>query len=157
MFRHFAVLTLAITGLLAMFAGGENREAFEQQLAQNQENKKLKEAELEMAKQGKGGNTGLIFKDNRRRKVGWASDRRYPGVNVVPTEGEGSPELGASSSPRFIDLPSRVGEPSGQPTVAPPGMTGQDIVVLQTKKKKLAKKDAVVRRPPPTEESEADY
>jgi hypothetical protein len=157
MFRHFAMLTVAVTALLGMFATGENRAAFEQQLAERQEKNQLKAAELELAKQGKGGNTTLVFKDNRRKKGSWGPDPRHSAVSEVAIDGEGSPELGAGNGPQFVDLPSTPGQLSGQTTVAPPGMTSQFISELQKRKQQRLRKEGPPRRPPSEEEDEADY
>jgi hypothetical protein len=157
MLRHFAVLTLALTGLLAMFAIGEDRKAFEEELAERRENKELKQAELELAKQGKGGNTTLVFKDNRKTKTTWAPDYGQPGVNHVPIDGAGSPELAAGRGPQFIDITGTARQGSEQLTAAPPGMNAETIRELQnkTKKKGVRKEEAEVR-PPLTEEEWAD-
>ncbi|MDG2003349.1 MAG: hypothetical protein P8J20_08460 [Novosphingobium sp.] len=144
-FRHFVVITVAITFLLAMFSDGENREAFEQQLAEKSEKKRLEQAELEMAKQGKGGNTSLVFKDNRAKKTSWRSDPGNPSDNYVPIESTGgadgndddfAPELVADRSPQFVDPAKTVDEPEHTLAGAPPGMSSEAIKALQKKKKR---------------------
>jgi len=152
MFRHFVVVTIMATGLLAMFASGERREAFEQQLAEKRE---LKQAELELARQGKGGNTSLVFKDNRRSKTSWGSDYGTTETTEVPLDSDEAPELIAASDPQFIDLSNTAHTLPEQPTVAPPGMTAQGISELQKRKKKRAVAADMLRRPPPIEGDEA--
>ena len=157
MFRHFAALTLAVTGLLALLATGENREAVELQVEEKREKNELRQKELELAKQGKGGNTSLVFKDNRKQKAAWSIDEGNPETSYATAEGEGSPELIGDTGPKYVDLP---GEASGNATrssVAPPGMTGQALNELRKRKKRLAQKDPTGRRPPPTEDEESAY
>ena len=125
-FRHVAVVVLALGGLLAMFASGESREEFERQLAENQERKRLEQAELELAKKGKGGNTTLVFKDKRRGS--WGSDTGAGGAHEISAEGEGSPELVAASAPRLVNTPPSLEEVEDLPAIPPPGMTMEELL-----------------------------
>ena len=80
MYQHFAVVTVAITACLAVFADGEEKEAFQEQIAQRQALNELKAEEQKLAEQGKGGNAGMSFKDNRQSGGSFGSD----GVMNVP-------------------------------------------------------------------------
>lgn len=157
MFRHFVVIALAITALLALFATGERRQQFEEKVAEKQQEKKLKAIEMKMAKEGKGGNTGLVFKDNRRHRTYWPPDPGFSEQTYDNTFETVAPQLGGGKGPRLIDVPSTAGQPSAGATVAPPGMTSQAIEAIKKKKKKLLSDDGMPhRRPPPTEESLAE-
>lgn len=49
MYRHFAVVTIALTGVLALFADGENREIVETHLAERQQQAELRRISAERA------------------------------------------------------------------------------------------------------------
>ena len=53
MFQHFAIITVVITGLLALFADGESREAIEATVARNQAHAAASQAERSSGKAGK--------------------------------------------------------------------------------------------------------
>ncbi|RPF70482.1 hypothetical protein [Aurantiacibacter spongiae] len=48
MYKHFAVTTVAMTGMLAMFADGENRQAMEAHVEQHQEDVRIRKASAEI-------------------------------------------------------------------------------------------------------------
>jgi len=140
LFRHFAVLTLALAAVLALFATGERREALESQLAETSERNKLAAAELELAKKGKGGNTSLVFKDNRRNTVKWAPDSSVPvGTGAFDEAEEDGAEM-ATVGPTFIDAPNAVGGTGETFLAPPPGMTMEQMIALKKQKKKKSKR-----------------
>lgn len=140
MFRHFAVATLAITACLAIFAQGEQRQAFEQRLAEKKENRELKNADLELAKQGKGGKTGLVFKDNRRGSVNWAPDEGAVQINNVDLASLDEPmQMGEYD---YVEYDSRLQATNGyEVPPKPPEMSQEEYeYLLETARKRKRSK-----------------
>jgi hypothetical protein len=131
-FRHVAILTIAAAGVLALFASGESRQDFEDELARKSEQKRLEEAELKLAKQGKGGNTTVVFKDNRTGSWGSVDTGEEYEIDI---SGEGAPELTAAPGPRFVTV-SQPGQAHTGPSAAPPGMSADALEEIAKKKKK---------------------
>jgi len=73
MFRHFAVITVVITGLLAMFADGESREVIRAQ-AQAAAQKSSKPAE----RTDLGGGNRTLIKGSPDQSRGWGPDEGAP-------------------------------------------------------------------------------
>ncbi|MBV1916608.1 MAG: hypothetical protein KUG65_00875 [Sphingomonadaceae bacterium] len=147
MYRHFAMITLAITGCLAMFADGENRQAVEQHLSDQKQMQDMRRAGQKIAANGKGGNNRLNFRDNRKNKgtFGTGSDVSYSS-NSTKTSGAGSAsfsnaERGGGAQIALVDERSSVGG-TPLPEMLPPGMTLEEYreMLLQKKKKKARKK-----------------
>lgn len=140
MFRHFAVLTLSITAILAVFSQGEQQQKIEQRLAEKKENRELKEADLELAKQGKGGNTGLVFKDNRRNYVSWAPDTSSIQENSVDFASLDEP-IGLTDQV-YIEYDSRLEPTSGyEVPPKPPEMSQEEYeYLLETARKRKGSK-----------------
>ena len=69
LYRHFAIATVLITGCLAMFASGENREALSQAIESQQQQAEVKEVEAKKGI-GKKGN----FSDKRKVKGSFGTD-----------------------------------------------------------------------------------
>lgn len=138
MYRHFAIATVMITGCLAMFASGENREALASTIEAQQRQVQTQQAEKPAAKK-KSGN----FTDNRKVKGSFASDadlrwdpppmaRRSVGF-AQSTEAE----LVAGSDVAFT---SEGSGPSAPPAVTgglpPPGMSPAEYAQMTNQKKK---------------------
>lgn len=85
MYRHFAVATIAISAVIAIFADGESQEA----MARNQRHTELKQAETE-----KFGRTRLVDKRDDGRK-GRSSGGGFNGEFGAPMDG--SPPGGGNS------------------------------------------------------------
>lgn len=66
MYKHFAMTTVCITALLAIFADGSNREAIGDHLESQRQQAEMRSAEQDLTAQHKGGRTA--FRDNRRVK-----------------------------------------------------------------------------------------
>ena len=155
MYRHFAIATVLITGCLAMFASGENREALQAQLEAKQQQNAAQQAEQEAAKEkgiGKKGN----FTDKRKSKGSFTPDyalRDRPPVEARRNAGKGvalDAELVAGDRVVFKDEKGSYAGPgntrfAGPP---PPGMTPQQYAQIQSqgqaaKKKKPAPRPAM--------------
>jgi len=141
MFRHFAILTLAMTGLLAMFASGENRQALEEQVAARQERDELKAAELRMAEEGKGGNTRLLFKDRRRYRGRWGNDAGVVEAQQGPIITASEVELTGADAPHFVDMQSAAADLEELPEVPPPGMTMEELIEEREQNKRSKSKN----------------
>ncbi len=142
MYRHFAVITVSVTACLAMFADGENRQAIQGHLAQQQRNIELRKAEAELAKKGKGGNTSLNFTDNRKVKGSFGSDESVGGssggsstIEYLP------PERIAGANVVFEDPAEGAGEGLDLPSSPPPGMTVEEFEQLHKQARKYKKKE----------------
>ena len=96
MYRHFAVITVGITGCLALFADGEQQEAIRDQIAQQQEAKELRDKERELAKSGKGGNSNFIISKSKT-KGRFGNDKPMKVHTNSSGIDPGSPELVAGS------------------------------------------------------------
>jgi len=139
MYRHFAIATVLITGCLAMFASGENRQALAESIESQQRNVEAQQVEQQTAKKkgiGKKGN----FTDNRKVKGSFGTDaelRWKPPRSAFGGAGfaqSSEAELVAGSEVAFTGD----GE-SGSPTVVgqlPPGMSPAEWEQMTNKKKK---------------------
>ena len=73
-YRHFAVVTIAITLCIAMFADGENRQALEQQFAARHKPQSANPRKIDLGKPG----SGLKLKlQNKASAGGWGEDNRF--------------------------------------------------------------------------------
>ena len=72
MFRHFAVVTVVITGLIAMFADGENREMLTQQAQAAQQTSHHGE------KTDLGSGQRTLIRSTSQRDQGWGADEAPP-------------------------------------------------------------------------------
>lgn len=129
MYRHFAIITVALTACLAMFADGENRQTIEDHLSKKRQNQEMVEAEREMSKQGKGGNTSFKFVNKRSTKGTFGRDERTDFVtNYVGGAGD-------SGAPDVVVVSSDYGVGSEEeiviPTVPPPGMSMEEFQKLR--------------------------
>lgn len=148
MYRHFAVITVAITTCLAVFADGENREAIAQQLAEKKANHEMQQAERELAKNGKGGNNRLNFTDNRKVKGSFGTDAGFTGTNDsgVFDDGTGEDVQVAMVPEAYDDRPRRDSQrvtskdSAAVPSSPPPGMTLEEFEEL---KKQARKRQAI--------------
>lgn len=153
MYRHFAIATVLITGCLAMFASGENREALTETIEAQQRRAQVQEVERKATAGkpiGKKGN----FTDKRKVQGSFSSDsdlswspppgaRRSSGVTAITQA-----ELVAASELSFADegeAPSAPSAPSAPVVVTgplPPGMSPTEYAQMSGQKKNK-------RKPPP--------
>ena len=104
MYRHFAFITVAITASLAVFADGEQRQAIEENIAQKKQNQELVETERELARQGKGGNSGLNLKIAAETSGSFGSDAGtgatldVSGADYDPSDSDYGPAPSVASS-----------------------------------------------------------
>jgi hypothetical protein len=124
MYQHFAVITVAITAILAVFADGEEKEAIEAQIAKRQAKNELMAQDKALAEKGKGGNNSQIaFKDNRQQKGSFGSDAT---MSVTTNYSEESFGGGPGSDAPGGNPMDRVASGSGEaelPDRPPPGLT----------------------------------
>ena len=154
MYRHFAIATVLITGCLAMFASGENREALSDAIESQQQKAEVQQV---AAKKGLGKKGNLS--DNRKVKGSFGADTDYH-WRPPPLAGDGSgfaetdeAELVAASNVTFTD---NAAAPSGPQTIAgnlPPGMSPAEYAQMANQKKK--KKPPPARRAMTAQEIEA--
>jgi len=152
MYRHFAMITLAITGSLAMFADGENRQEIKDHLARQKQITQNRAAEGRLAANGKGGNNNSNFLDNRTSKGRFGAD---PGVGYSkprsraarPAElDQSSPELEAGERIVLVED----GGNGAAHAAPPPGMTLEEYeLMIRQKQGKKRKKSA-----PPAKQDE---
>ncbi len=164
MYRHFAIATVFITGCLAMFASGENREAVEEHLAARQQHSQSQTAEQELAAKGKGGNTKSNFTDKRKVKGSFGSDGpdRWTPPRVTHggrgSAGTVQAELVAADAVTFVGGGGGSGSGpgiSGAGAAPPPGMTPEEYAqfLAQKKQKKKAAPQQANRGPTESEEA----
>jgi hypothetical protein len=96
LYKHFAVLTVAITVCVAVFADGENKQAIAEKIEQRQEARvKRAQAERAASQQNVAG-----LRDNRGHVVNGNNDVGAPppvGLTIVPVLNEvGEPTLAAA-------------------------------------------------------------
>lgn len=143
MYRHFAIATVMITGTLALFADGENRQALEEQIEARQQTVALKQAEQQNAAK-KGTAKKSNFTDKRKIKGSFGREDDYHWRPPrLPRRGggfaeEGDAELVAASDVSYSGGP--VGG-SGNPGAAmkappPPGMSPEQYEQMLNQKKK---------------------
>ena len=114
--KHFAAATVVLTGLIALFAGGEQSQVA-QELAAREERNKLAKTEAEVI-----GTREIAEPETTRTKGGWGSDgpenAGYSGGSTDPTP----PPMLTGRPPRG----SQIGPMRGQPPflTPPPGMAG---------------------------------
>jgi hypothetical protein len=147
MYRHFAIATVMITGCLALFASGENREALAETIEAQQRQTQIRQVEQNAAKKGIGkkGN----FADKRKTKGSFGSDadihRKLPRTRgrssgfaeTIEAEQVAASEVTFSNAGTFG---------SGPPTVTgalPPGMSPAEWEQMTSKKK-------IRKAPPPS-------
>ena len=150
MYRHFAVITVAVTGLLAMFAHGENGEAAQAALAKRQQ-ANVEAKKESHANAGKQGMLAANFKDNRATVGSWGSDtgaggqaegvvRDYSGT-IERYESKTSHIAGGQSIAMPVTAAGKAKE-FVLPAAPPPGMTMEEL--LEAEKRKRGRKLAEV-------------
>jgi len=75
MFRHFAVITVVITGLIAMFADGEGRAMIEEQAHKAEQRSQMQAAEAAKADSAR---REVVSRNNKGDSRGWDSDPSPP-------------------------------------------------------------------------------
>jgi hypothetical protein len=120
MLRHFAVLTLVITGGLAMFAGGENQSFLAEQVKQRQMKTEAVRAERQKATEHTVVIDGLRVAPGTRLGPANVENDSSPPANVLPAP----PPLSDFPMKGGV-TPSRMGPdmPTNAKTVPPPAMT----------------------------------
>ena|GEM_PF-5183679 len=124
MYRHFAIITICITACLAMFADGENRQQIENHISKKQNQSRMMNAEQDLSKQGKGGNTRREIVNKRATKGSFGSDEHMPTTLNV-----GSGTFTSDKPERTLGAPAGYtgGESSADeiviPSSPPPGMS----------------------------------
>ncbi len=120
MYRHFAAITLAVTGLVALFADGESRESIRNEVEARETRRALREEQAE--------------KHNFRRDIAAMPARPEAGVSNWDS---GAPAIDGDTSGSYIPDDMEVAELSGDmpsdtlpagelsaPPVPPPGIPG---------------------------------
>ena len=128
MYRHFAVVTVAITACLAIFADGENRQALADTVHEKNQQQQMAAKERELVKSGKGGNSKREMIDKRRVKGSFGSDDvSDPGTISVGGGGDEDWDFAGSNVERgSYESPVRDGE-IVIPAAPPPGMTTEEF------------------------------
>ena len=140
MYRHFAIATVMITGTLALFADGENREALEEQIEARQQTVALKQAEQENAAK-KATVAKSNFTDKRKTKGSFGREDDYEWRPPrLPRRGGGFAEEGEAELVAASDV-SYSGGPVSNPGAAmkappPPGMSPEQYEQMLNQKKK---------------------
>ncbi len=114
MYRHFAIITIAITLLLGFFANGENSEAVVAQIEEHQQQAELERISAERT----GANNELTLRDGTPPNV---SDGGGGGGGDVGGFGNPSMRLTASNS----SVPLNSGTPMGPGRRALPGYSSE--------------------------------
>ena len=136
MYRHFAIATVLITGCLAMFASGENREALADTIKSQQQQSQMQQAQQQTDVKKSN------FTDKRKVKGQFGSDgdlRWRPPTSAKNNAGFAQTtqaELVAASGVTFT---SETQGPSGGQTLTgplPPGMSPAEYAQSKNKKKK---------------------
>ena len=144
-YRHFAMITIAITACVALFADGESPDGFQQQLAAREarndllaaEKAKLGERHLKMGK--------LHLRDGKESFMPFGPDE-----NSFQDDGGGGPVAGNASGVMYPDSATRNSDPAsdagvgGPPAaVIPPGISlggAQDEARQRERRKRTATK-----------------
>jgi len=132
-FRHFAVITLVVTVLVALFAGGADPAAQAVESAATQDDAEPVDA-IQLAADGKNTN-GIKVREKTRLSTGWGSDD----VSTTITSGydaaaAGIDEFGATASSAIAQIPGNIA--SGPP----PGVSQEEWERLQSKRKGLGER-----------------
>lgn len=125
MYRHFAAITLAVTGLVALFADGESRESIRNEVEARETRRALREEQAE--------------KHNFRRDIAPAPARAQTGGGGWDS---GAPTADGDMSGSYIPDDMELAEPSGDmasdalpsgglsaPPVPPPGIPGSEYAL----------------------------
>ncbi len=140
MYRHFAIATVMITGTLALFADGENRQALEEQIEARQQTVALQQAEQENAAK-KAPAKKSNFTDKRKTKGSFGREDDYEWRPPrLPRRGGGFAEEGEAELVAASDV-SYSGGPVSNPGAAmtappPPGMSPEQYEQMLNQKKK---------------------
>jgi hypothetical protein len=141
MYRHFAIATVMITGCLAVFASGENREALADTIESQQRQVEVQQAQAQAKKPAAKKSN---FTDKRKVKGSFGSDADLR-WDPPPMARRGSGYAQTMEAERVAASPASFGGggtgPSGPVTVTgalPPGMSPAeyDLMMNQKKKKK---------------------
>lgn len=118
MYRHFAVLTVAVTAALALFADGENREAVAGEIA------KQRPAQA-------GGKVGTFVRKQTRPASGFGPDETFDGAFGAPMDGDAFSPSGLV--PSDFALSDELGLPEGYTIY---GVSAADWAKLTAEEKK---------------------
>ena len=123
MFRHFAMITLAITGCVALFADGESREAIAGEVEARSDRNDLLRTEADKLGARKVKASGLRLRDSKRSYMAFAPDEPVSDGNYgTPMDGSET-SVGASLRPGApaLNLPGGERASSAAPP-PPPGL-----------------------------------
>ena len=156
MYRHFAIATVLITGCLAMFASGENRQAIQDKIEAHQRRAEAQQAEQEAAKSN-GIGKKKNFTDKRKVKGSFSSDGDIV-THTVRNEAlknggyaiSNQAELVAGDEVKLIDSrPSNIRQGEYDPDLGafkgpmPAGMSAEQYAQMMEQAKRKKKKPAV--------------
>lgn len=119
-FRHFAIITIAITGCVALFADGESREAIVSQVEARSARNDLLKAEADKLGTRTLKASGLRLRDSKRSYLAFAPDEPVSDSNYgAPMDGSET-TVGESLRPHGagLNLPGA----ARQTATAPPGL-----------------------------------
>jgi len=155
MYRHFAIITVAITACLAMFADGENRETVERAMAEKKYNSDLMKRERELTAQGKGGNTRRELVDKRRNKGSFGGEvgPHIPNSTNLTEAGSVAEDYAyVAPQPKIAAPAGYTGAGLGEmediviPDSPPPGMTAEEFETLRQDLLRKKRKQQQARR-----------
>ncbi len=144
--RHFAVLTLFITGGLAMFANGENQSVVAEQIQKRQMQNEALRASSQRATQHTVVIDGLRVAPGTRLAPADVGDDRVAPTNFVP-----------SDPPALEDFPeARTIVPVRPPAIGPDGRDARGMMVpppaMAMRSRKPGQPKSATRREPPSED-----
>lgn len=149
MFRHFAVITLAITFCLAMFADGEKRQAITEQVEQRQAQNEALKAESDALGKKRFASKGMKFNDSRKAKGSFGFDPAVPDDDTGTSGNGPKPSLNLASYDSYDPLEaaslreSEFAAAYDSPNAVPPGLSEEEVrKYILAKKSKKSKKRA---------------
>lgn len=148
MYRHFAIITLAVTFCLAMFADGEHRDAMLEKAQEREAQNRMMQAEKEKVGEKKFGAKGMKFRDARSVKGSFGSDSGPPADNEIryssgSNVSERRPAHGSLEPPSASER--ELGVAYDTPDVLPPGMSEEQMrkFILIRKGEKAKKRPTI--------------
>lgn len=123
LFRHFAMITIAITGCVALFADGESREAIAAEIETRTDRNDLLRAEADKLGNRKLKANGLRLRDSNRAYMAFAPDEPVSDANYGNPMDGSETTVGASLRPGApaLNLPGAGAAPVAA-TPPPPGL-----------------------------------
>lgn len=140
MYRHFAIATVLITGCLAMFASGENREALADTIESQQQKVEVQQAQKKLTPAKRSN-----FTDKRKVKGSFGSDEdmrwRPPSIARRSSGFAQTTEAELVAAPEFTSGGEDQAGPGSQTMAGPlpPGMSPSEYAQANNQKKKKKK------------------